>query len=88
MEMIDKRRQCFICGSHYPLERHHVIHGHGRRKQADRFGLVVYLCHKCHTELHDKGTWDKELQRYGQMVFERDHGTREEFRKIFGRSYL
>ena len=86
--MIDDRRQCFICGSHYPLERHHCLHGTANRKQADKYGLVVYLCHRCHRNLHDKGQYDRELQKFAQRYFEGNYGSREDFRRIFGRSYL
>lgn len=86
--MIDDRRQCFICGAHYPLEKHHLLHGFARRKVADRYGLVVYLCHQCHRNLHDKGTYDRALQEYAQRYFEANYGSREDFRREFGKSYL
>lgn len=88
MKMLDHREQCFICGAHYPLERHHCIHGTANRRQAEKYGLCVYLCHRCHRELHDHGIYDRALQEYAQRYFEANYGSREDFRRIFGRSYL
>lgn len=86
--MLDDRKQCFICGKRYTgLDVHHCIGG-SNRKNADKYGLTVYLCRECHRKLHDKGLYRKELQIYAQRVFERDTGTREDFMRIFGRNYI
>lgn len=79
--------RCHICGSYYNLELHHMIHGYGRRAQADKYGLTCYLCRSCHRLLHDTRMNDLELQQEAQAIFEKDH-TREEFIKTFGKSYL
>ena len=80
--------ECFITGSRINLERHHVYHGSANRKLAEKYGCWVWLRSDIHKTLHDK---DKELDRYLQQEcqkkFEETH-TREEFRKIFGKSYL
>lgn len=41
---------CFLldCTCFGGIEEHHVIFGHGKRKIADREGLVVYLCYNHH----------------------------------------
>jgi Zn-finger protein len=86
--MIDTERKCKYCGSWNNLEVHHCIHGNGRRKLADEDGLTVYLCHKCHMELHDKGIADNFLQKLAQNYYEFHIGTREQFRQRYGKSYL
>lgn len=57
------------------------------------YGLTVRLCTDHHTGtagVHGKD--GKELrewcERFGQRKFEREHGTREDFIRLFGRSYL
>ena len=81
---------CYITGSIINLDCHHqhCIHGVGNRKLADQYGLWVWLRHDIHMALHDR---DKDLDRYleqeAQKAFEKTH-TREEFRKIFGKSFL
>ena len=80
--------ECFLCGVKYDLEVHHCIHGSGRRKLADEDGLTVYLCRSCHRILHDRGINDRDLQVAAQYVWEREYGSREEFIKRYGRSYI
>ena len=81
-------KECFISGSIINLDKHHVYGGIKNRNLADRYGCWVWLRHDIHMRLHDQ---DKELDRYlkeeCQKKFEETH-TREEFRKLFGRSYL
>lgn len=86
--VMQSEKRCFVCGKAYDLERHHAISGWANRRLADKYGLTVWLCHDCHRSLHDKGKYDRELKEYAQTVFERVHGNRDDFRRIFGRSYL
>lgn len=83
----DLESKCRICGTTYGLEVHHMIHGYGRRKKADEYGLVCYLCRNCHRLLHDTRMCDLELQQEAQRKFEQDH-SREEFIQVFGKSYI
>lgn len=95
--------ECWICGrsGYYDydakrvigLELHHCCHGTANRAQADRYGLWVYLCSECH-----KGTYgvhgkhgherDLSLERAAQRAWEAKYGSREEFRAVFGKSWL
>lgn len=85
--IIQQSDGCYLCGRNGPLERHHVIHGSGRRKLADEDGLTVYLCPECHRNLHDYGWNDRDLQRIGQAAWSRVYGGKEDFLKRYGRSY-
>lgn len=79
---------CFICGG-YATDTHHCIHGTANRKLADQDGLTVRLCHTCHMKLHDKGSWDKDLQSYAQIKWmEHNNASVEDFIKRYGKSYL
>lgn len=75
---------CYICGA-YPSDVHHCLHG-SYRKLADKYHLVVPLCHICHTNLHDHGFKDKYLQQIAQVSFE-EHYSNKEFMKLFGRNF-
>lgn len=86
--MIRDVKECYLCETTIGLEVHHCLHGTGRRKLADEDGLTVYLCHKCHMELHDKGIADHFLQKLAQNYYEFHIGTREQFRERYGKSYL
>lgn len=81
----DRDDICFICQRYQPLDVHHCLHG-SYRKAADEYGLTVHLCRDCHRELHDKGTFDKELEEIAQITFERIYG-KAEFMRIFGKSF-
>lgn len=79
---------CYLCGQ-FAQTWHHCIHGTANRKLADRDGLTVRLCHTCHMNLHDKGNFDRELQRLAQVRWmEYYERSEEEFRKRYGKSYL
>lgn len=78
---------CFLCGQ-YATDTHHCHHG-SRRKLADEDGLTVKLCHRCHMNLHDKGTCDRELQKIGQRAWmEHYHKTINDFIDRYGKSYI
>lgn len=82
----DEHDICYLCGG-YATETHHCIHGYGRRKLADE--LTVRLCHSCHANLHDHGSFDRELQRIAQARWMEYYGKSEDdFRLRYGKSYL
>ncbi len=81
----DDPERCFICRRYRPEQVHHVLHG-SYRALADRYGLTVHLCIRCHSDLHDKGLYDKELEEIGQEAFEAEYG-HDEFMRIFGKNF-
>lgn len=87
---------CFLCGMNRnvePLDKHHVFFG-PYRKESEKYGLTVYLHHsKCHIfgkdSVHKNQEVRMNLCRIAQeMAMEHYGWTEEEFRKVFGRSYL
>lgn len=81
---------CIVCASPY-VQIHHVIYGTANRKLSDKYGLTVPLCQEHHTGqtgVHFQKEFDEQLKRLAQTKFEEVHGTREDFRRIFGKSYL
>lgn len=79
---------CYLCGQ-WATDRHHCIHGNANRKLADKDGLTVMLCHTCHMNLHDKGNFDKELQRIAQTKWmEHYKKSADDFLKRYGKSYI
>lgn len=78
--------RCYICGSRQNLEHHHAMHGFANRKKADKDGLVVMLCAKCHRDLHDHGYEDKWIQRQAMGAWCRYYGkTLIEWRQRYGK---
>ena len=90
MKGIWEGESCFFCGSTRWLERHHIFQG-ANRGRSEMDGFVVTLCHYCHNEppdgVHFNRTNNLELKRMAQEQFEQNR-TREEFRGLFGKSYL
>lgn len=88
--IISNEHECFICGSMRNLHLHHIFFGNSNRKNSDEQGLWVYLCMDHHTGnkgVHNDRELDLKLKKYAQSVFEQTH-TRDEFRQIFGKSFL
>lgn len=83
----EKDRSCFVCGSGRDIEVHHCLHGTANRRLAEEDGLVIYLCHSCHQDLHDKGTFDRSIQHLAQETYISKLGSREDFRRRYGRFY-
>ena len=83
---------CVVCGSPF-VHRHHIFHGTSRRAFAERYGYVIPLCmyhhtgdngiHQAKNRKHDLG-WMKLAQEHYELY----HGTREDFIRECGKSYL
>ena len=85
--ILQSERECYICGTTYGLDEHHVIHGTSNRAQSEKNGLKVWLCRDHHNMVHMNRAEDLKLIKMAQRKFEETH-SREEFREIFGKSYL
>lgn len=86
--ILQDRDECFFCHTTQGLHTHHCIHGNANRKWADLYGLTVRLCYLCHQKVHETDrAMDLVLIQYAQREFEKTH-SRDEFRQIFGKSWL
>lgn len=91
MKFYELTEQCFRCGVEGQMAHHHLIPGTHGRKLSEKYGLVVPLCPKCHEHVHSgKGIKTlKQMRRYGQLKAMSEQGwTEDQFREIFGKSYL
>ncbi|MGN0272397.1 MAG: phosphoenolpyruvate carboxykinase [Lachnospiraceae bacterium] len=81
---------CYFTGT-APVEIHHIFGG-VNRKNSEKYGFIVPL----RPDLHPNGVYagqsakliDVKLKTMAQEYFEREYGTRDDFRRIFGKSYL
>lgn len=88
--ILQNNKSCFVCGMIQGLHSHHCFFGNPGRKNSEKYGLKVWLCQRHHTGqdgIHFNRDMDLWLKKKSQAVFEETH-TREEFRRIFGKSYL
>ncbi|MEY8518599.1 hypothetical protein AALC25_17210 [Lachnospiraceae bacterium 29-84] len=84
---------CSFCGSPAECE-HHLLFGSGIRALAEQDGLKVPACNDCHNmgqlseRIHDNPMAEKLSKMLGQAIYEKEIGSREEFRARYGKSYL
>ena len=89
--IVTDTEHCLFCGTPY-VETHHVFFGTANRQISDKYHLVVPLCNHHHTgsgdSPHKNRIIDLALKCWAQTVYENQIGSREQFRKEFGKSYL
>lgn len=88
--ILQSDKECFMCGTTYNLERHHVIFGTAGRKISDKLGLTIWLCHEHHQGRfgpHQDRETDLRLRRFAQTCYEDKH-SRDEWVERIGRNYL
>lgn len=91
--IITNCKGCYVCGSYYGLNTHHVIFGTGKRKLADKDGLTVPLCyyhHKSKVGVHGGNRiLDLKLKRLAERKWiEYYNKTEDDFIKRYGKSYF
>lgn len=74
--------KCYYCGKEGKMDLHEVFGG-SNRKRSIKYGLVVPLCRIC----HGNENIITYLRIAIQKLYEKTH-SREEFIKIFGKSYI
>lgn len=89
--IIQSEKECLICKTTKDLHLHHIF-GASNRNHSTKYGLTCFLCayhHNMSDEgVHFKRETDIALKEYAQRKFEAKWGTREDFRRIFGKSWL
>lgn len=87
--IVSDMTKCIYCGKP-ATDVHHAIHGYAGRPMAERFGLVVGLCRKCHTvaphAVHNNPTFDEWLMGIAEMRFNEVYPDLD-FHRIFGKSH-
>jgi len=84
---------CSFCGRQSEGE-HHLIFGTAGRELSEKDGLKLPVCNNCHNmgdplkRIHGNSMAEKLSKMLGQAIYEAKIGTREQFRKRYGKSYL
>lgn len=89
----DDMDHCMFTGDSR-VERHHIFYqmGGGMKEKCEKYGFIAPL----RPDLHPNGVFagqsakavDLKLKQMSQQYYEEHYGTREEFIKEFGRSWL
>lgn len=80
---------CYVCGKYIYTNRdkHHIFNS-AKRKRSEEDRLYVYCHHTCHMWLHEHPLTIRTFKQRGQKVFEEQIGSRADFIKRYGKSYL
>ena len=77
---------CFVCGKQ-AQQWHHVL-GAANRKKSEKYGLLIPVCAKCHSNIHDKSQeLNNRLKKEAQADFLMEYSI-DLWRKEFGKNYL
>lgn len=79
--------KCYLCGSSYNLTWHEIYAGRNR-KNSMKYGLCLRLCLNCHEEKQENINFNEFWHKKGQILWESEIGSREEFIKVFRKNYL
>ena len=84
------KEYCYICGKalYGVVDPHHIFEGTANRRKSDEDGFVVYVHRCCHTWLHNHPLSMITYKKRAQRIFEEELGSREDFIKRYGKSYL
>lgn len=81
---------CVVCGSPH-VQSHHIYGGTANRKISDKHKYIIPLCAEHHTGgngIHRNRGMDLRWKELAQQHYEKHVGTRQDFIKEFGKSWL
>lgn len=80
------KTKCFLSGRCLKLDTHEAFGGSNRQKSI-QWGLVYYLCRKCHSKADIEKEIRQYLHDYARIMFIKKYN-KEKFLKEFGKNYL
>jgi hypothetical protein len=80
-------KKCHLCNSTYKLTWHEIYAGRNRQNSM-RYGLCLRICLNCHSKEQENSQFNDYWHKKGQLYWEENIGSREEFIKVFRRNYL
>lgn len=89
--IIQKKKECYVCGKDDVLHRHHVYAGVANRPLSEKYGCWIWLCPFHHNMsnhgIHADKELDLKVKKICQKKFEEIH-SHKKFFDVFGRNYL
>lgn len=82
-----EKNKCMFCHSTYKLTWHEIYAGKNRQNSM-KYDFCLRMCLKCHQKSQEDTIFNDFWHKMGQEYFEFNLGSREDFIRIFGRSYL
>ena len=78
--------KCIICGK--SKDNLHEIFMGKNRQNSMKYGFIIPVCIEHHRICHNNSQIQEFWHKEGQLYFEKNIGSREEFISIFGMNYL
>ncbi len=83
--ILQNEKKCYICNCTKNLTKHEAFGGCNRQKSME-WGLVYYLCIRCHEEVTNNENRKKKLEGLARSIFVMKYGA-DLFLKEFGRNF-
>lgn len=77
----EDKNKCFLCHRQLKLDKHEALGGRNRQLSM-RYGLVYYLCRKCHSEAEINIETKNYLKEYARKIFIKNY-SKEKFTEEF-----
>ena len=77
---------CYLCGK--KKNDLHEIFGGRNRLNSIKYNFILPLCRECHSSNQNNPIFNDYWHRQGQLYWEENIGSREEFIKVFRKNYL
>ena len=82
----DDLEHCYLCDK--KKNDLHEIFGGRNRINSIKYNFVLPLCRECHSSNQNNAIFNDYWHKQGQLYWEKNIGSREEFIKVFRRNYL
>jgi len=78
--------ECYVCGKTGNLQKHHIIHGHGKRKACETRESLIDICYECHRLVHSNKdpNLDKNLKLQLQTIYFEKGYNEDKVRELMG----
>lgn len=80
------RTECFLCNRELKRLDQHEAFGGSNRPKSMEFGLVYYLCRKCHKKADEDAVVRKYLHDFAKKKFNKKY-SKEKFLEEFKKNY-
>lgn len=77
---------CYLCGK--KKNDLHEVFGGRNRINSIKYNFILPLCRECHSSNQNNPIFNDYWHRQGQLYWEENISSREEFIKVFRRNYL
>ena len=91
--ILQDEKKCLVCETTQNIHTHEIFFGTANRKKSIEYGLCAYLCGRHHnmsnSGIHFNRTLDLKIKQMAQKkAMEYYDWTIDDFRKVFGKSWL